>query len=91
MLAVSLSGRLTQAESLALWALRKLGGISRSHSPEKLASLAFRFQPSTISRLPFTFSTSQLINFLTCQLKKRGDINEWTFKMGRNKAQESGN
>ncbi len=58
MFAVSLSGTLTQAELLALWALRKPGGISRSHSPDQQAPLAFRFSTifrllSTIYRLPF--------------------------------------
>ncbi len=55
MLAVSLSGTLSQAESLALCSLRKPSGISRSHSPDEQAPLAFRFRPSIISRLPFTF------------------------------------
>ncbi len=53
MLAVSLAGTLAQAESLALWALRKPGGISRSHSPDEQAPLAFHlstfaFQPSSV-------------------------------------------
>ncbi len=61
MLAVSLAGTLSQVESLALWALRKPGGISRSHSPDQQVPLAFYF--SIVYRLPFTFSLINLSAF----------------------------
>ncbi len=63
MLAVKPVGTLTQAESLALWALRKPGGISRSHSPAAKPRSHFAFQPSSVSRLPFTFSLINLSAF----------------------------
>ncbi len=70
MFAVKPAGMLTQAESLALWALRKPGGISRSHSPAAKprshftffnlsAFPPFRHLPSTIFRLPFPLSNGE--------------------------------
>ena len=66
MLAVKPAGTLTQVELLALWALRKPGGISRSHSPAAKSRSHFAF-PSPISPLPFTFtlSTYQLFDLST--------------------------
>ncbi len=58
MLAVKLAGPLTQAELLALRALRKPGRISRSHSPDEQAPLAFAFQPSAIYLLPSSLSAA---------------------------------
>ncbi len=52
MLAVKPAGTLTQAESLALWALRKPGGISRSHSPAAKSRSHFTFL--LFDHLPFT-------------------------------------